>query len=110
MIEIGQETLRINPQNNSIEYSRDLRNWTRRCSSQAYGTFYDLCLYGAYVYAVTSKGIYFSRDKGTNWTSKCVSQAYGKFQTLMVRGTELYAQTTKGLYASKDNGTNWTRK
>ena len=110
MIDSGKEMLRINPQTNVIEYSRDSRNWVRRCSSKAYGTFKDLCLFGPYVYAVTSKGICFSRDNGTNWTSKCVSRAYGEFQTLMAQGTELYAQTTKGLYMSKDNGTNWIRK
>ena len=110
LIECGTELIRINSSNNSIDYSRDGRNWVRRCSTQAYGTFIDLCLFGSFLYAVTSKGIYFSRDKGVNFTSKCVSSAYGTFQTLMVRGTELYAQTSKGLYASKDGGVNWVRK
>ena len=111
MIDLGKEMLRINPQTNAIEYSRDSRNWSRRCSSSAHGTFKDLCLYGAYVYAVTSKGVYYSRDNGLNWSGKCVGRpSYGEFQTIMARGTELYAQTTKGLYVSKDNGLNWTRK
>ena len=62
------------------------------------------------IYAVTTKGVYFSKDKGLNFTCKCNSTAYGNFQTIMVRGTELYAQTSKGLYASKDEGRNWVRK
>lgn len=110
MIEVGQELVRINSQKNAIEYSRDGRNWTRRCVSQACGTFMDLCLYGAYIYAVTSKGVYYSRDKGTNWGAKCLSKAYGEFLTIQTVGTELYAQTSRGLYASTDNGTNWRRK
>lgn len=110
LIECGGELIRINPANNSIEYSRDGRNWTRRCTSSAYGTFLDLCLFGPMVYAVTSKGVYFSKDKGLNFTLKCNSSAYGTFQSIMVRGTELYAQTSKGLYASRDEGRNWTRK
>lgn len=110
MIDLGREMLRINPQTNAIEYSRDARNWSRRCTSKSYGTFKDLCLYGAYVYAITSKGVYYSRDNGLNWASKCTSQAYGEFQTITAVGTELYAQTTKGVYVSKDNGLNWRRK
>ena len=38
MIQYGREMLRINPSNNTIEYTRDGRNWTRRYSSQYYGT------------------------------------------------------------------------
>ena len=110
LIECGTELIRINSSNNSIEYSRDGRNWVRRCTSKAYGTFLDLCLFGSMIYAVTTKGVYFSKDKGLNFTCKCNSTAYGNFQTIMVRGTELYAQTSKGLYASKDEGRNWVRK
>lgn len=110
MIDVGKEMLRINPQTNAIESSRDSRNWIRRCMSKSYGTFKDLCLFGSCVYAVTSKGVYYSRDNGLNWMTKCVTQAYGEFQTIMAHGTELYAQTTKGLYASRDNGLNWIRK
>lgn len=110
LIECGNELIRINPAKNSIEYSRDGRNWIRRCSSTAYGTFLDLCLFGPNLYAVTTKGVYYSRDKGLNFISKCNSTAYGTFQTIMARGTELYAQTSKGLYCSRDEGRNWIKK
>lgn len=110
LIQFGREMLRINPSNNVIELSRDGRNWTRKCSSQSYGTFYDLCDVGADIYAATSKGVFISRDGGTNWTCKCNSSAYGTFQSLMLRGTELWATTTKGTYASKDGGRNWVKK
>ena len=110
MIDLGKEMLRINPQTNAIERSRDGRNWTRRCTSSSHGTFKDLCLLGSDVYAVTSKGIYYSRDNGTNWRQKSANRSYGEFQTITAAGTELYAQTTKGVYVSKDNGSNWRRK
>ena len=48
LIECGTELILINSSNNSIEYSRDGRNWVRRCSTQAYGTFIDLCLFGSF--------------------------------------------------------------
>ncbi len=110
MIQYGREMLRINPSNNTIEYTRDGRNWTRRYSSQYYGTFFDLCLVGSDIYAATQKGVIYSHDGGTNWTTKCTSSAYGTFQSLMLRGTEIWATTTKGTFASKDGGRNWTRK
>lgn len=110
MIEVGRELLRINSQNNTIEYSKDGRNWIRRGSSSAYGTFKDLCLFGQYLYAVTSKGVYYTKDNGVNWSPKTVSKSFGEFQTIMASGTELYAQTSKGLYYSKDGGVNWIRQ
>lgn len=70
----------------------------------------DLCLFGSELYAVTSKGVYYSKDGGRNFASKCTSSSYGEFQTLMVQGSVLFAQTSKGLYASKDGGRNWTKK
>lgn len=110
LIDCGCEQIRINQQNNSIEYSRDGINWTRRCASQAYGTFRDLCIYGDSIYAATSQGVYYSHDKGVNWTSKCRSNAYGDFHTIQAIGTELFANTSKGLYFSRDKGVNWMRK
>ena len=110
LLQYGAEMLRINPSNNAIEYSRDGRNWTRRFSSQCYGTFFDLCLVGPDVYAATQKGVFFSHDGGRNWTGKYIGPSYGTFQTLMLRGTELWAQTTKGTYVSKDGGRNWMKR
>lgn len=110
LIEYGRDMIRINPSNNTIEYSRDGRNWTRRHSSQYYGTFYDLCLVGSDLYAATAKGVIYSHDGGQNWTGKCTSSAYGTFRTLMLRGMELWAQTSKGTYVSKDGGRNWTKR
>ncbi len=110
LIEYGREMLRINSSNNTIEYSRDGRNWTRRHASQYYGTFFDLCLVGSDIYAATSKGVIYSHNGGINWTIKCNSTYYGTFQSLMLHGTELWAQTSKGLYVSKDGGRNWMQK
>lgn len=110
LIEYGRDLIRINPSNNTIEYSHDGRNWTRRCASQYYGTFYDLCLVAPDLYAATAKGVIYSHDGGRNWTTKCTNPAYGTFQTIMARGNELWAQTTKGTYVSKDGGRNWIRK
>lgn len=110
LLQYGAEMLRINPSNNSIERSRDGRNWSRRYSSQTYGIFHDLCIVGSLIYAATSKGVIFSRDGGLNWSSKRLTDSFGTFQTLMLRGTELWAQTTKGTYVSKDNGLNWSKR
>lgn len=110
LLEYGREMLRINTANNSIEYSRDGRNWTRRYSSQYYGAFYDLCLVGSDVYAATEKGVIYSHDGGRNWANKYTGTSYGTFHSLMLHGTEIWAQTTKGTYVSKDNGRNWMKK
>lgn len=113
IISLGSELLRINPQKNSIEVSKDGgKNWSiRKASSSSHGTFMDLVLFGQMVYAVTSKGVYFSKDKGSNWSLKRANtSSSGNFQSIMQDGTNLLAQTSKGLYYSKDGGANWTRK
>ena len=110
LLQYGVEMLRINPSNNSIERSRDGRNWTRRYSGRTYGTFHDLCLVGSDIYAATEKGVVCSSDGGLNWRAKRLTASYGVFQSLSLRGTELWAQTSKGIYVSKDGGLNWIKK
>ncbi|MCH5247018.1 MAG: hypothetical protein J1E99_02560 [Muribaculaceae bacterium] len=109
MIELGRELLRINSAKNTVEYSKDGRNWIQRGPTFNRGILRDLCLFGQYVYAASSKGVYFSKDKGLNWWPKTVTPIYGEFQSLMVSGTQLYAVTSKGTYYSKDGGVNWIR-
>ena len=110
MIEVGREFLRINSQKNTIEYSKDGRNWARRGGPFMKGILNDICLFGQCIYAATSKGICYTKDNGVNWSYKTQTTAYGEFQSLTVSGTILYAQTSKGLYYSKDGGTNWSKR
>lgn len=48
MIQYVNELIRINTQNNFIEYSRDSgRSWHNRCTNTSSGNFIDLLEYGS---------------------------------------------------------------
>lgn len=65
MILHGRELIRINTQKNYIEYStNDGRSWHTRYTGTHAGNFIDLLDYGSEIIACTSKGIYFSMNKG----------------------------------------------
>ena len=65
MILQGRELIRINTQKNYIEYStNDGRSWHTRYTGTHAGNFIDLLDYGSEIIACTSKGIYFSMNKG----------------------------------------------
>lgn len=65
MILHGRELIRINTQKNYIEYStNDGRSWHTRYTGTHAGNFIDLLDYGSEIIACTSKGIYFSLNKG----------------------------------------------
>ena len=65
MILHGSELIRINTQKNYIEYStNDGRSWHTRYTGTHAGNFIDLLDYGSEIIACTSKGIYFSMNKG----------------------------------------------
>lgn len=65
MILHGRELIRINIQKNYIEYStNDGRSWHTRYTGTHAGNFIDLLDYGSEIIACTSKGIYFSMNKG----------------------------------------------
>ena len=110
MIRYGNELIRINVQQNTIECSRDGRNWLTRCKNVSLGTFLDLVDYGGLIMACTSKGVFSSKDKGQNWHVCCKTGAYGDFLQLAVDGSNLLASTSKGVYYSKDGGYNWHRR
>lgn len=65
MILHGRELIRINTQKNYIEYStNDGHSWHTRYTGTHAGNFIDLLDYGSEIIACTSKGIYFSMNKG----------------------------------------------
>ena len=106
IISIGTALLRINTTNNKkIEYSNNGKYWTTHYTGSTYGEFYDLLLFGSEIFAVTSKGLYVSKNEGRNTNS-----TYGEFESIVANGTELLAITSKGTYASKNEGRNWTKK
>ena len=63
VISIGTALLRICPTNNKkIEYSSNGKYWTTHYTGSTYGEFYDLLLFGSEIFAVTSKGLYVSKN------------------------------------------------
>ena len=71
IISIGTALLRINPTNNKkIEYSSNGKYWTTHYTGSTYGEFYDLLLFGSEIFAVTSKGLYVSKNEGRNWSPR----------------------------------------
>ena len=73
MIQKGQELIRISPKNaQKIEVSRDNgRAWSVRYGgSSATGEFNDLTDNGKEILALTSKGLYYSRNEGRSWSKR----------------------------------------
>jgi hypothetical protein len=68
IINVKSEIIRINPDNNTIEYSQNGgRSWILRHSNSFCGIFYDLFLHGSEILACTSKGLYYSSNEGRSW-------------------------------------------
>ena len=62
------ELLRINPSKNCIEYSKnDSRSWHSRSSKSSIFEFIDLMENGNELLATTTKGTYYSKNKGASW-------------------------------------------
>ena len=77
--------------------------------SSSTGEFYDL-LYNDEndeILAATSRGIFFSRNKGRTWNMRFNSSRI-EFHSLKFNGDELLAQTSDGLYYSRNAGRTWT--
>lgn len=111
IVTFGKEMLRINPQKNTIEYSTTGgRIWQTRFCMNSAGTFKDLLVMGTNVFAITSKGLYWSQNNGMTWMTRYNNSAVGEFISLATDGTELIATTTKGLYASRNQGQTWERR
>ena len=111
MVSLRNELIRINFENNRIEYSHnDGRTWVTRCSTSSQGLFRCLLEFYGDLYAITSKGIYCSKNGGSTWSSRCTSSMYGEFEDLMNGGDAILARTSKGLYASKNECRTWSRR
>ena len=63
---------------------------------------------GSEVLAVTSKGIYFSKNEGRTWAMRYSLPTCGDFYNLIDGGRELLANTSKGLYYSTNSGRTWS--
>ncbi len=74
------------------------------------GTFRDLLVMGADLFAATSKGLYWSRNGGATWVTRYNNSAVGEFQTLATDGAVLLVGTSKGLFASRNQGMTWERR
>ncbi len=72
MIQRGKELIRINPSNKQkIEYSTNEGiSWISRYSSNSCREFDDLIDNGNELLAMTSKGVYFSRNEGRSWIKR----------------------------------------
>lgn len=71
MINLGNEIVRINPQNNSIEYSTNQgRSWSSRYTSSSCGNFQNLMDGGKELLANTDKGLYYSTNSGRSWSKR----------------------------------------
>ena len=111
LVTCGSEFLRINAQKNSIEYSSNGgRTWHNRFCMSSVGTFRDLLVMGADLFAATSKGLYWSRNGGATWVTRYNNSAVGEFQTLATDGAVLLAGTSKGLFVSRNQGMTWERR
>ena len=72
MIKMGNELIRINPERSDrIEIStNDGRNWKPRYNGNMYGNFEDLSINGNEILAMTSKGLFRSKNGGRNWVKR----------------------------------------
>lgn len=105
LVTCGSEFLRINAQKNSIEYSSNGgMTWHNRFCMSSVGTFRDLLVMGADLFAATSKGLYWSRNGGATWVTRYNNSAVGEFQTLATDGAVLLAGTSKGAFRLAEPG------
>lgn len=72
MINRGGELIRISPKDpDKLEYStNDGRSWMTRYSGGSAGRFEDLTDNGKEILAMTSKGLYYTRDEGRSWMKR----------------------------------------
>ena len=108
MILHGRELIRINTQKNYIEYStNDGRSWHTRYTGTHAGNFIDLLDYGSEIIACTSKGIYFSLNKGIKDENKLCKLLVGdckSYDILLETGPSLGKQVriNYAIFNSKD--------
>lgn len=111
LVSLGNELIRINPENNRIEASTNQgRSWMTRYSGSYYGTFKCLLVHDNELIAATSKGVAVSTNGGRSWMTRYSGSFYGEFQSLTSGNGEILATTTKGLYASRDGGRSWIKR
>lgn len=111
IVTFGKEMLRINPQKNTIEYSTSGgRIWQTRFCMNSVGTFKDLLVMGTDIFAITTKGLYWSHNSGATWLTRYNNSGVGEFISLATDGVDLIATTTKGLYTSRTQGLSWERR
>lgn len=71
MISYDGEMIRINSDQNHIEYSTNSgRTWLPRCTSSSCGTFLSLTDGGNELLVQTSKGLYYSTSNGRTWLKR----------------------------------------
>jgi len=108
IINVKNEIIRINPENNTIEYSQNGgRSWILRHSNSFCGIFYDLFVLDSEILACTSKGLYYSLNEGRSWIIRYSGTICGTFQQLSFDGKNLLAITSKGLFYSTNAGRSW---
>lgn len=110
-INFGTKFIRICPtDNNKIEHSSNGKSWSTSYKGSSYGCFYDLAVFGGKIFAITSKGVYASKNGGSSWSTRYTGSSYGEFESIQVIGTELIAHTSKGTYVSKNEGRSWSKR
>ena len=112
LITLGSELLRINPANNSIEYSTNRgASWLRRASGDSNGVFRDLLMYDGELLACTSKGLCYSQNKGASWLMRFCWNSSCDIITIQDGGRELLGNTRDGhLFYSINKGASWMRR
>lgn len=112
LISLGDELLRINFDNNRIEFSRTGgRTWLTRYSGSYCGTFSDLVEFDDEIIALTDKGIYCSSNEGLTWRARCTNSIAKSFDYIQDGGDELLGITFDGhIYSSSSNGATWRRQ
>lgn len=108
-IDYKEESIRINPVTNMIDFSENNgEHWQERYTRAVYtGCFVDLIIHKEELLACTAKGIYYSHNQGHSWVPRYTEPLCGVFLNLDTNGPLLTALTTKGSYVSEDSGRTW---
>lgn len=110
LIAVGAKMFRINPVNNTVEYSYGTNGavWVKRGIGSKFGRLKDLLWFNNKLFLLADTGIYQSRNEGADWGCTGSGWPVENMVALMDGGQYMYGLTSDGrMWASNNEGACW---